>query len=350
LFGDDHTPARLGLADQAVNTALRLQPDSAEAHLALARHLYTKLDYDRARNEIEIARRTLPNDPGIFEWSGYIDRRQGRWQESTRNLERALQLDPNNIYVLHQISTSYQALREYEKEAAMLDRVLALKPNDFDTRINRAQLEVFWKADPRPLREVVEAALRQNPESAKALAAVRTFLAIAERDPVAGEKAVADLGDKNFGPDAIRFPPAFLEGLFARLKGDRLGAQAGFAKARAEQQQIVDAQPDYGPALVVLGVIDAELGRKDDAVREGRQAVDLMPLTKDSINGAHMVNLLAMIYAWVGEKDLAIEQLKQSVQAPGGANYGTLKLWPHWDPLRGDPRFEEIVGSLAPKN
>ena len=349
LFGEDHTPARLALAEQAINAALRLQPDAAEVHLALARHLYSKLDYDGARKEIEIARRTLPNDPGIFEWSGYIDRRQGRWQESTRNLERTLELDPKNVYVLHQVSSSYLALREYEKDAAVLDRVLALKPNDFDTRITRAQLEVFWKADPRPLHEVVEAAVRQNPESAPSLALTRTFLAIAERDPAAGEGAIADLGENTFGPDAIRFPRGLLEGIFARLKGDGPGAQLGFVKARTEQQQIVDAQRDYGPALVVLGLIDAGLGRKDDAVREGRRAADLMPLTKDSINGAHILDLLGVIYAWIGEKDLAVEQLRRSAQTPGGTNYGVLKLWPQWDPLRGDPRFEKIVASLAPK-
>src|SRR5437667_658315 len=147
LLGFDHMPARLVLAEQAINAALLLQPDAAEAHLALAHHLYSKLDYDRARREIEIVRRTLPNEPKTFEWSGYIDRRQGRWQESTRNLERALELDPNNTFVLQQVSSSYGGLREYAREAAALDRVLAIRPNDLDTRVNRAELEVFWQAD-----------------------------------------------------------------------------------------------------------------------------------------------------------------------------------------------------------
>ena len=350
LFGEDHTPARLALADQAINAAMRLRPDAAEAHLALARHLYSKLDYDGARREIEIARRALPNDSGIFEWSGYIDRRQGRWQESTRNLERALELDPNNVYVLHQISSSYLNLREYEKNVAVLDRVLALRPNDLDTLITRAQSDIFWKADPRPLHEIIETAVRQNPRAAPGLAVMRTFLAISERDPAAGERAVADLSGNNFGPDAIRFPRPYLEGVFARLKADSVAAQASFAKARAEQQQVVEAHPGYGPALIVLGVIDSQLGRKDDALREGRRAAELMPPTKDSINGAHIMNLLAVIYAWSGEKELALDQLRRVVQVPAGPSYGYLKLWPHWDPLRGDPRFEEIVASLAPKN
>jgi len=349
LLGFDHTPARLVLAEQAINAALRLQPDAAEGHLALAHHLYGKLDYDGARREIEIVRSTLPNDARRFELSGYIDRRQGRWQESTGNLERALELDPNNTFILQQISLSYDLLREYAREAAALERVLAIKPNDLDTRVNRAQLEVFWKADTRPLHELIKSFMQQNPASGARLAPVRIFLATAERDPGAGQRAVADLSENTYGPDAIRYTHAFGEGFFAWMKGDTVTAQAGFTKARAEQQQIVNAQPDYGPALCVLGLIDAGLDRKDDALREGRRAADVMPPSKDSINGAHIMRLLAVIYAWVGEKDLAIDQLQRTAQIPGGLNYGHLRLWPHWDPLRGDPRFEKIVASLAPK-
>jgi TolB-like protein/Tfp pilus assembly protein PilF len=353
LFGADHTPARLALAEKAVNAALRLRPDAAEAHLALAGHLYTKLDYDGARAEIAIARRALPNQPATFELSGYIDRRQGRWEESKRNLERALELDPNNLYILQQIALTYVNLREYDKEAAALDRALSLKPGDLDTQLSRAQLEVFWKADTRPLRRVIEAALRENPSSAAKLAPIRIFLATAERDAVGGEQAVADLGENTYGPDAIRYTRAFGEGFFARFKGDAATAQASFTRARAEQQLVVNAQPDYGPALIVLGLIDAGLGRKDDALREGRRAAELMPLSKDAINGGHIMYLLAVIYAWTGEKDLAIEQLRriaQATEAPVQVNYGQLRLWPHWDALRGDPRFEEIVASLAPRD
>jgi TolB-like protein/Tfp pilus assembly protein PilF len=349
LFGADHTPGRLASAEQAINAALRLQPDSAEAHFAQGQHLYSKLDYEGARREIEIARRTLPKHSQIFELSGYIDRRQGRWEESTRNLERALELDPNNVYVLDQLSDSYISLYEYEKAAAILDRILALKPNDLDTRIGRAGLEIHWKADPRPLHSLIEGLSVQNPASGASLAPVRILLATAERDSVAGEQAVADLGENTYGPDAIRYTRAFGQGFFARLKGDAAGAQASFSKARAEQQRIVDAQPDYGPALIVLGLIDARLGRKDDALREGRRAADLMPPNKDAINGPHIMYLLAVIYAWVGEKDLAIEQLRRTAQIPSGPTYGNLRLWPNWDPLRGDPRFEKIVASLAPK-
>src|SRR5207244_12085554 len=130
LYGFDHTHARLVFAEQAINAALRLQPDAAEAHLALAHHRYSKLDYDGAREEIGIARRTLPNDPRTFEWSGYIDRRQGRWQESAHNLERALEVDPNNTIILQQISSRYETLREYAREARAVDRASAIRPSE----------------------------------------------------------------------------------------------------------------------------------------------------------------------------------------------------------------------------
>src|SRR5438034_11155097 len=129
LLGLDHTPGRLTLADTAVKNALRLGPDSGNAHLALGQHLYSNLDYDGARAEIGIAHRTLPNNPRIFELSGYIDRRQGGWEESTRNFERALDLDPRNVPTLQNVAYNYTHLRDYAKGGAAFDRVVAVKPD-----------------------------------------------------------------------------------------------------------------------------------------------------------------------------------------------------------------------------
>jgi TolB-like protein/Tfp pilus assembly protein PilF len=349
LLGEDHTRARLASAEQAINAALRLQPDAAEAHLAQAGHLYSKLDYEGARAETEVARRSLPNDARVFELSGYVDRRQGRWPESARNLERALEVDPNNVSILWQIALSYESLRDYAKDGAVLDRILALRPNDLDARLARGQLEVAWKADTRPLHEMIESSIQQHLASSTRLAPIRIFLASVERDAGAAERALADLGDDTYGPDAIQFSRAFGEGQLARWKGDAAAAHTSFTTARAAQQRIVDAQPDYGPALCVLGLIDAGLGRKEDALREGRRAVELTPPSKDSINGPIIMGFFAVTCAWVGEKDLAIEQLTRALQLPGRLSYGQLRLSPNWDPLRGDPRFEKIVASLAPK-
>jgi serine/threonine-protein kinase len=140
-----------------------------------------------------------------------------------------------------------------------------------------------------------------------------------------------------------------MEGVIARMTKDDVKARAAFTAARAEQEKAVQAQPNYGPALCALGLIDAGLGRKEEALREGRRAVDLLPVEKDAINGPLMIEYLAMIAAWIGDKDLACEKLAIAVRPPSTVSYGQLKLLPFWDPLRGDPHFEKIVASLAPK-
>jgi len=349
LLGLDHTSERLDLADQAIDAATRLQSNAPEVHLARATHFYSKLDYTGAETELQLVQRVRPNDPRALELRGYIDRRRGRWSDSSATLERALELDPNNTFMLDQLAVSYGVMHQFAKAVALEERILSIKPDDFDSRVTIGQLQIAWKANPQPMHEVLEKFMRENPGSGFKVAGNRVFLAMAERDPVMGMQALAEMREDRFGPDALQHPPAFYEALFARLKGDEVAAQAAFAKARLEQQQIVDRQPDYAPAVCVLGVLDAGLGRKDEAIREGQRAVELMPPEKDAINGSVILSRLALIYAWVGEKDLALEQLERSLQFPNRTNYGQLKLFPQWDPLRGDPRFEKIVNDLAPK-
>ena len=137
--------------------------------------------------------------------------------------------------------------------------------------------------------------------------------------------------------------------MIARLAKDDRKAQVAFTAARVEQEKILQTQPHYGPPLCVLGLIDAALGRKADALREGRRAVELLPVEKDALNGTRMVSYFAMIAAWVGEKDLACEQLAIAIGRSSDLSYGQLKLLPFWDPLRGEPCFEKVVASLAPK-
>jgi TolB-like protein len=346
----DHTPARLASANAAVQTALRLRPDAGEAHLALAEVLYRGyLDYDHARAEIGIAQRTLPNEPLIFELTGYINRREGHWQESIRNMERAIELDPRNFFTLQQISLSYRSLRRYPEMASALDRALEIVPKDAETRVGRALVDFDWRADPRPLHRAIELIRAESPRAVENVADNWFICALAEHDAPAAANALVALGENSFGESAVRLSRAFGEGLLARMTNDEAKASSAFTAARAEQERDVQAQSGYGPALCALGLIDAALGRKEDALNEGRRAVELMPVEKDSINGAEMVGFFAIIAAWLGEKDLACEQLTIATRLPGSLSYGQLKLLPYWDPLRGDPRFERIVASLAPK-
>jgi TolB-like protein/class 3 adenylate cyclase/Tfp pilus assembly protein PilF len=350
FLGFDHTPGRLALAEAAVEKAKSLRPDAGETHLAVAQHRYRGYrDYDGARAEIAIAQRTLPNDPLPFELLGFIDRRQGRWDESTKNLEHAIELDPRNFYTLQQISLSYQELRRFHDMAAVLDRAHEIVPNDVDTRVARALVDLRWRADTRPLHAMVDTVLAENPAIASTLADTWLTLALCEHDFQTASRALAALGNNPIQIDAVHLSPAFARGLIARAQGDGIAANVAFSEARKRQEEVVRQQTDYAPALCVLGLIDAALGKKEDALREGSRAIELLPITKDSINGAHMIEYFAITCAWAGEKDLAFEQLRFATQNPSFINYGELKLHPYWDPLRGDPRFEKIVSSLAPK-
>lgn len=353
FFGFDHTPARLASAEAAIQEAFRIRPNAGEAHLARANHLYNGyLDYDGALAELEVARQTLPNDPRIFRLTGYIQRRQGHWEGSTRYLERALELDPRNITTLSNLGDSYGSLRRYAEQKSTFDRILTIEPNYLAVKAMRAFVEVNWKADTGPLRQLIDDIRARNPAAMPQIAPWWLECALAKRDVTAARAALLASDEGPSGVDAVHFPRPFVEGVIARMANDEYNAQLAFAVAHAEQEKTVQAQPDYGPAWCVLGVIDAALGRKEDALREGRRAVELLPVEKDSVNGLHMIEHLAMIAAWVGEKDLACEQLAKAIRYPmypSAVSYGELKLMPWWDPLHGDPRFEKIVASLAPK-
>jgi TolB-like protein/Tfp pilus assembly protein PilF len=348
----DRTPARLALAEAAIESAFRLRPDAGEAHLARARHLYRGyLNYDGALAELEIARQTVPNDARLFELTGYVERRRpgGSEEEALRNFEKALDLDPRNVLILNQTAQSCDHLRRYAEEQAMLDRLLAIEPNDADMQVWRAFAQFDWKAETRALHQVIDEIRVKNPAALQRVGDSWFYCALAERDAAAAANAITALGDNRVGNDVAKYSPRFLEGLIARMTKDDAKARAAFTAARAEQEKQVQAHPDDAGALSVLGLIDAALGRKEEALREGRRAIELLPVEKDTMNGGRIIVYLAMIAGWVGDKDLACEKLGAAIRYPTGPSYGQLKLLPTWDPLRGDPRFEKIVASLAPK-
>src|SRR5438034_7993270 len=247
FFGLDHTPARLALADGALKTVIRLRPDAGETHLARADFLYRcYLDYEKARAELAVAQRALPNNSDIFELTGYIDRRQGLWNESARSLQRALALDPRNFFILQQIALSYQEFRQFRAMAAALDRALVLIPRDLDTRVTRALVDLEWRADPRPLRESIRTILTENSATASDLAAQWFYLALCERDPSAVTQPLAAIPDSGTAVD-LNFPRSWCEGLAARSKGDVATAQAAFLAAHAELERTVKEQPNWDP-------------------------------------------------------------------------------------------------------
>jgi serine/threonine protein kinase/tetratricopeptide (TPR) repeat protein len=346
FFGYDHTSARLALAEAALQAASRLRPDAGETHLARGQNLYWAYgDYDGALAELEVARQTLPNDARIFGLTGLIQRRQGHWEESTQNLERAVELNPRDIDTLVLgVAANYWFCRRYAEAKPWAARVLAFEPNNSFTKVWLAGVDLDWKADTQPLHQTIDSIRATNPAAIPSIAADWVICALAERDAAAAKDALIVFGQEPIHfIDNVRFNRPFAEGVIARMTKDDEKARSAFTAARAEQEKIVQAQPNYGPALCVLGLIDAGLGRKEEALREGRRAVELLPVEKDSMNGTNMVKYLAMIAAWVGDKDLACEQLANVIRRPSSLSYGQLKLMPFWDPLRGDPRFEKLV-------
>ena len=351
VLGHDHSPRRLSLAEAAVDRAVRLRPNAGEAHLARATHLYSGyLNYDAALAELEVARRSLPNDCRVFELVGLIQERRGKFEEALAQLKHAMELDPRNVYRLQQVTAPYWYLRRYPEAREVFDRALAIEPNNVQVRIFRPDLDLAWKADTRAVHQVIESLRDNNPRAIHQIADSWVLCALADRDPSAAKAALIAAGENTpFNDNAVHFSHSFVEGWIARLEKDEPKARVAFEAARSEQERIVEAQPDYAPSLCVLGVIDALLGRKQEALSECRRAVELLPVEKDAFNGPLMIQWFAISAAWIGEKDLACEQLAAAIRYPGSLSYGQLKLLPFWDPLRGDPRFEKIVNSLAPK-
>jgi TolB-like protein len=350
---DDHTPARLAAAEAALQRAIELRPNAAETHLARGAHLSQAFrDYKGALSELEAARAGLANDPRILQFTGSILLHQGRPEEGLRALEHAVALDPRNPYMLSRLAISYECLRRYPEEKATLQRILEITPDDIAVASSIAFVDLDWRADTAPLHQFIDRLRSERLSGVGDTADIGFLCALAERDWAEAEQALTALGNNPFWADLVTLRRQFGEGLLAHAMHDEGRAEKAFAAARLEQEQIVQQQKDYGPPVCVLGLIDAALGNKEAALQEGRRAMELLPVEKDSIDGQSVRAYFAVIAAWAGEKDLALQQLAAAAPTYGAGiltSYGMLKLFPFWDPLRGDPRFEKIVASLAPR-
>jgi TolB-like protein/Tfp pilus assembly protein PilF/tRNA A-37 threonylcarbamoyl transferase component Bud32 len=345
-LGVDRTPARVALAKVARDAALRLGPDRGEPHLAAADvAFHCDLDYETALKEVDIARRTLPNAADVFALPAYIHRRQGHWENCAEDLERAVQLDPRNVWLLQDTAQTYQFLRHFPEAASTWDRTLAVVPADPNTRVWRALVDMDSRGDTQPIRNVIEKIITEDPSAVDAIPEHWLYVTLCRRNAAEMRRALTSLPPEGIIRRDLILPRSFCEGLIARTRGDATAAETAFTAARVEMEKILRDQPDYAQALCVMGMSDAALGRKEDAIREGRRAAEFLPVTKDMMAGGVVIANLAIIYAWTGEKDLALEQLAKAIRFPSSnfLSYGQLKLHPFWDPLRGDPRFEKIV-------
>jgi len=351
FFDLDPTPDRISLADAAVNAALRLRPDSAEAHFARADYLFRCLrDYDRAMEELAIARPGLPNSTPFFILSGYINRRRNHFHEAERDFSTAFALDPRNPNAYNLLADTYVLQRRFPEAVHVSDNVLAAGEQTPIVRFRRATAILYGTGDTGPLREI----LTKYPdmEFAGGHTPFRAWMAMLDGNYAEAERLLADSPRQDFQDIDFSFyyPKSWYQAMIARAKGDSARAMAAFRECREILAQRLIVKPEHARTIAVLAQVDAGLGQRELALQEAQHAIDLMPISKDIYDGALVLEGLAQVYTWSGEPDRAIEVLQKLVSIPSYINYARLKFHPLWKPLRGNPKFEKIVASLAPKD
>jgi TolB-like protein/Flp pilus assembly protein TadD len=354
-FGYERRQERVVKAKAEAETALRIYPELGDGHLALAYcHYYGSREYELARKEIALAMRATPNDAEVWDAAGAVDRRQGRWQDAVLNFERARQLDPRNTAVIWNLAETYGCLRRYaEAQRAFTDGLL-VNPHAHLFSLANAAVDLRNNGDMTALDSALRKIPREfDPGGAVTTVALRLNLMTRNYAEAARllESSTCDaLNDGGIGGtagmlDGYTFPKAWYEGLVARGQGDIKAMQRRLESAR----HTIEADPrqcsEDAKTRSMLGLIDAALGRNEDAVQEGRSAVDLLPISRDAYDGPLLATNLAVIYAQVGERDLALAQLAELMTLPNGPTPGTLRVEPEWDSLRGDPRFEKLLAT-----
>ena len=345
----DPTPARKEKARAAAATAIRLQPDLPEAHLALGfYYYYCERNYQEALNEFAIAKRSLPNSADVYMAIGAIERRQGKWAESTANLEKAASLSPKDAFVLVNLGDNYRANKDFEKADKLFTRAIEAAPSSLNARAEKGKLAMDLKGDLSEMeRQLTEVALGDDPEGLVTLGRVQ-LLMLQRKFPEA-LAVLTQLPQEVFHDSTAPVPKASLEGMLYLFQGDKAKAQAAFERARPFAEQSLRESPGTAARHIQLGFILTGLDRKQEAIAEGRRAVELTPESKDAFDGPQVTASLAQIYAWVGEKDQALQLLDHSLQTPNGITVPMLKLDPMWDPLRTDPRFQALIGKYSAK-
>lgn len=355
MYAIGRDPTRKVRARAQAEEALRLSPALGEAHLALGLCFY-RIDknYEAALQELSKAAATSPNDPEILDFTGGIYLRQGHWREALANFLRAQELDPNNPYADKQdrdIAGTYMALRDWPAATAALQRLRQIapenEPDNVDAQVGLAYVEFFRTGDLAAGKEIlhkIPAGLDPN----AGVTMARWDFSMLERVFAAAEKILAEYPSEEF-PPPMRTPKSYFQGLTALARGDAALAQTLFEKARPGYELGVQNHADDPRFLARLAMLYAYLGRKEDAIRASRRAVELVPESKDAVDAPGYAANLAGVYARTGEADQAIALIEQLVTKPGGLILAELRLRWEWDPLRTNPRFKKILAGPEPK-
>jgi TolB-like protein/Tfp pilus assembly protein PilF len=336
----DPTPTRKAKAHAAAEEALRLQPDLPEAHLALGfYHYYCERNYQRALEEFAIAKESLPNSADVYLAIGAIQRRQGKWAESTANMEKAASLSPRDAFLLVNLADNYRVANDFEKADRLFDRAIEVAPNSVGARTGKAMLAVDLKGDLSEIDKQL-AHIRPGAGSDEEGIFSRAYLLMLQRKFHEAMAVLKQLPGDARGDDK---PKEYLEGALYTFVNDKEHARSAFQRARSILEKAIQQGSDDASRHMTLGMVLAGLGEKDAAIAEGKRAVALLPESQDALVGPKTTLALAQIYAWTGENDAALELLERSLITPAGVTVSSLKLDPIWDPLRTDARFQALI-------
>ncbi len=338
-------------AKNAAQTALQIQPDLGEGHFALGQCIYwIDGDYTVALTEFEMAQKLLPNDGQVGNLIAAIKRRQGRWQEALDAYERSAKVDPQNPNIVRNLVFTNTALRRWPQAARAADRLCEMAPDSVVGKVQRGYVDFFWKGTTTELKSQL-AKIPTGIDPDGVVTSCRWEAAMIDRNFAAAEQAL-----RRSARDTIDYlngggtPKSFFFGCIALARGDQAAAKTNFDAARAVFENAVKEAPDSAERHANLGLVNAFMNRKEEAIREGKRAVELKPESKDATDGALMQAYLALIYARVGESDLSIALIERLLKTPGAidsADYSITindlrKRW-EWDPIRNDARFQKLI-------
>jgi TolB-like protein/Flp pilus assembly protein TadD len=349
----DPSQARRALADAAIATALRLQPDLPDVHLSYAYHLYfCYRDYERASVHLAMAKPGLPNSTDAVELPAFIDRRQGRFDKAIQGFTAAVRLDPRNANPILDLAYTWYTVRKFRAAAESYDKLIAIVPEEPAYKIEKELYVSFMETgDEDGLRKAINQTTTSAPPDRGALS-LNLSLALYDRDWARAKQLIEQLqnagGEDNadFSYAAVPVPAGCYSILLARLQNEELKPEPQQSRELLSQKS--QAAPSNALLLSALAVVDALLKRNEEAVAEGQRAVETLPVSMDALDGPCVVMNLAVVYAWTGQIDQAFKELATSAKTPHGIYYGQLKKSPWWDPLRKDPRFDELLAQLAP--
>ena len=331
--------------------ALRLQPNLAEAHVALGQCIYwMDQDYERALEQFDIASRLSPSDGDIVRLIAAIKRRQGKWKQALEEYERVAKLDPQNPNTVRELIFTNTAMRRWPEAARWVEQLRAMAPASIIAKIQNGYVEFWWRGDTGLLKSLLnQVPLDVDPDGS--VTSVRWDVAMLDRDYAAARRAIDASSAKELSyTGESSTPRTFFEGCIALAQGDVPSAQKYFQDAQPVFEDAVKEAPSSAIRHANLGWFYAFMGRKDDAIREGRRAVELKPESRDAVDGVIVNCYLALIYARVGEKDLAFPLLARLLKTPGAVDsvdysitINDLKHRWEWDPIRSDPRFQKLL-------